>query len=41
MVASPVKVAVLDDYQTLALQMTGWSPLQGRAARLPNSGFIS
>jgi hypothetical protein len=31
MVASPVKVAVLDDYQNVALQMTDWSPLQSRA----------
>jgi phosphoglycerate dehydrogenase-like enzyme len=31
MVASPIKVAVLDDYQNLALQMADWSPLQGRA----------
>lgn len=31
MVASPVKIAVLDDYQSVALQMADWSPLQGRA----------
>jgi phosphoglycerate dehydrogenase-like enzyme len=28
---SPVKVAILDDYQNLALQMADWSPLAGRA----------
>ena len=32
MVASPVKIAVLDDYQNLALQLADWSPLQARAS---------
>lgn len=30
--AEPVRVAVLDDYQGVALSSTDWSPLQGRAA---------
>jgi phosphoglycerate dehydrogenase-like enzyme len=29
---SAVKVAILDDYQNVALQMADWSPLAGRAA---------
>ncbi|MEM5314640.1 D-2-hydroxyacid dehydrogenase family protein [Paraburkholderia sp. JHI869] len=28
---SPVRVAILDDYQNVALEMADWSPLQGRA----------
>lgn len=31
-VASQVKVAILDDYQQVALQLADWSPLDGRAA---------
>jgi phosphoglycerate dehydrogenase-like enzyme len=30
-IESPVKVAILDDYQNVALQMADWSPLTGRA----------
>jgi phosphoglycerate dehydrogenase-like enzyme len=30
-IATPVKIAVLDDYQNVALQMADWSPLRGRA----------
>ena len=29
---SAVKVAILNDYQNVALQMADWSPLAGRAA---------
>jgi hypothetical protein len=29
---SAVKVAILDDYQNVALQMADWSPLAGRVA---------
>src|ERR1700678_4539342 len=29
--AAPVKVAILDDYQGVALSMADWSPLDGRA----------
>ncbi|BBQ01811.1 hypothetical protein BSFA1_69390 (plasmid) [Burkholderia sp. SFA1] len=29
--STPVKVAVLDDYQNVALSMADWSPLAGRA----------
>ena len=31
MITSPISVPILDDYQDVALQMTDWSPLQGRA----------
>jgi phosphoglycerate dehydrogenase-like enzyme len=31
LVTSPVKVAILDDYQNVALRMADWSPLEGRA----------
>ena len=27
----PVRVAILDDYQGVALRMADWSPLEGRA----------
>jgi hypothetical protein len=27
----PVKIAILDDYQGVALSMADWSPLNGRA----------
>ena len=27
----PVKIAILDDYQNVALQMADWSSLDGRA----------
>ncbi|WP_061159417.1 D-2-hydroxyacid dehydrogenase family protein [Caballeronia temeraria] len=30
--SNPIKVAVLDDYQNVALSMADWSPLEGRAA---------
>jgi phosphoglycerate dehydrogenase-like enzyme len=30
-IATPVKIAVLDDYHNVALQMADWSPLHGRA----------
>lgn len=30
-IATPVKIAVLDDYHNVALQMADWSPLNGRA----------
>jgi phosphoglycerate dehydrogenase-like enzyme len=30
-VGTPVKIAVLDDYHNVALQMADWSPLHGRA----------
>ena len=30
-IESAVKVAILDDYQNVALQMADWSPLAGRA----------
>jgi phosphoglycerate dehydrogenase-like enzyme len=29
--AEPIKVAILDDYQGVALRMADWSPLEGRA----------
>ncbi len=29
--AAPVRIAVLDDYQGVALQMADWSALDGRA----------
>jgi phosphoglycerate dehydrogenase-like enzyme len=29
--AAPIKVAILDDYQNVALNMADWSPLHGRA----------
>jgi phosphoglycerate dehydrogenase-like enzyme len=29
--AEPIKVAILDDYQRVALRMADWSPLEGRA----------
>lgn len=29
---TPVNIAVLDDYQNVALKMADWSPLDGRAA---------
>src|SRR5258708_35471893 len=31
-IESAVKVAILDDYQNVALQMADWSPLAGRGA---------
>jgi phosphoglycerate dehydrogenase-like enzyme len=31
LITSPVNVAVLDDYQNVALRMADWSPLDGRA----------
>jgi hypothetical protein len=29
--ASPAKVAILDDYQSVSLSMADWSPLDSRA----------
>ena len=29
---SPVSAAILDDYQNVALNITDWSPLNGRAS---------
>jgi hypothetical protein len=30
--ASPIKIAILDDYQNVALKMADWSPLRSRSS---------
>ena len=41
MVTSPINVAILDDYQNVALQMADWSLLQGRATTTVFNDHVS
>jgi hypothetical protein len=38
---SPMRIAILDDYQSVALKMADWSPLEGKAEISVFSDYVA